>query len=245
MSRLAVLSGLCALVCMIPAAHPLRAATRDVSRGDPAVAAARASLIAELHRIRPDVTRVDAKVIGHPVIRVPAGGKWVVPRDAMRGHSLAPHLCVWVDIRSAGRTIASIPVWFAVKAYRPVLVSAAHHWARDEIESGDFRTEVRNVAGLGGSPIDVNASLAEMRTRRAIAQGDILMSSDIEPIPDIVPGAQVAVMVKYGAVSIETEGVARREARLGETIELRNPSSHETYTAQVVGRDRAVVEVSQ
>lgn len=236
--RLAVLGGLCALACMAPAA---RAAAREPA----VIAAARVSLIAELRQIRPDISRIDAAVIGQPASPLPAGASWVVPRHAMRGHALAPHLCVWVELRSAGRAASSVPVWFAVKAYRPVLVSATHHWARDSVGAEDFTVEMRDVAGLSAIPLDVKASLAGMRARRALAPGHILMRSDIEPIPEVLRGDKVAVQVTDGPVAIETDGIALREARLGQTIELRNPTSQKTYTAQVVGRGRAVVEVSQ
>lgn len=236
---LAVLGGLCALACMIPGARG--AAARESA----AVAAARASLIAQLRHLRPDISRIDATVIGHPASPLPAGKSWALPLHAMRGHALAPHLCVWVEVRSADREVSSVPVWFAVKAYRPVLVSATHHWARDSVGAQDFTVETRDVAGLGAIPVDVKASLAGMRARRALAPGHILLRPDIEPVPEVLRGDKVAVQVTDGPVAIETDGIALREARLGQTIELRNPTSQKTYTAQVVGRGRAAVEVSR
>lgn len=236
--RLTAVGGLCTLACMIAAAQPARATSAKAI-----IAEAHASLIAELHRLRPDITRFDATVIGHPLGRVPAGSTWLMPRHPLRGDTLASRLCVWVELRSAGHTATSIPVWFAVKAYRPVLVSTGHHWARDSIGTGDFTREVRDVAGLDERPLDTAASFAGMRTRRAIAPGHILMRSDIERIPEILSGEKVTVEVTDGPVAIQTEGVAMREARLGQTIELRNPTSHETYTARVVGQGRAAVEM--
>lgn len=237
--RLTVLGGLCAIACTIPAA---RAAVRQSA----VVVAARASLIAQLHHIRPDISRIDATVMGHPASPMVAGARWVVPSHALCGHALAAHMCVWIERRSAGgRAIASVPVWFSVHAYRPVLVSATHHWARDGVGARDFTVEMRDVAGLGAIPVDVQASFTGMRARRALIAGRILMRSDIEPIPEVLRGDEVTVEVTDGPVAIQTQAVALREARLGQTIELRNPTSRKTYTAQVVGRGRAAVEVSQ
>jgi flagella basal body P-ring formation protein FlgA len=83
--------------------------------------------------------------------------------------------------------------------------------------------------------------MTRMRTRRAISAGHVVLQGDLEEMPQIMRGQEVAVQVRYGTVAIETTAMAVREARLGETVTLQNPTSHATYLAQVVGQGKASV----
>jgi flagella basal body P-ring formation protein FlgA len=154
---------------------------------------------------------------------------------------LAPRMCVWLEIRHVGRSVGSVPVWFSVKAYRSVLVTQRSRAAREAVGTDELAVEERDVAPLSDIPLPLGTELARMRMRRAVMTGHVLLNSDIEEIPAVLKGQEVAVDVKHGTVAIETRAVALREARLGEPVMLQNPASHETYMAQVVGNGRAEV----
>ncbi len=209
---------------------------------DALVSSAREHLVQHVREIRPDVDRVEVSLMGRsPELRSVAGMQAVVPANAFHEPGLSARACVWVQLRRAGRTVGSVPVWFAVKAYRQVLVAQEPHRARDQVSANDFVPEERDVASLAGEPVEVGTELDGMRARRAIPTGRVLLKSDLEPLPQILRGQEVAVEVKYGAVAIETQAVAMREARLGESVTLQNPTSHMTYMARVVGQGRAAV----
>ena len=135
----------------------------------------------------------------------------------------------------------SVPVWFSVKAYRPVLVTQRNRGARDSVDASDFTVEERDVAPLSSVPLAVDADVSRMRARHAIASGRIVLKEDLEEMPQVLRGQEVTVEVRHGAVEIETSAVALREARLGEPVTLQNPSSHMNYAARVVGQARAAV----
>ena len=122
-----------------------------------------------------------------------------------------------------------------------MLVSQRSRAARDAVEAGDFAVEERDVAPLGADPLPVDMEVAQMRTRHVLSVGHIVLKQDLEPMPQILRGEEVTVEVRHGAVEIETNAVALREARFGEPVTLQNPTSHMTYAARVIGQGRAAV----
>jgi flagella basal body P-ring formation protein FlgA len=201
----------------------------------PLVATARAKLLDQLQHARPDIRRFELTVLGHPTGRASTDqGSAVVSGTA----TLGARKCIWVRL---GPSAGSVPVWFAVQAFRPVLVSQTRRVVRSSLNPEDVSVDERDVAMLSGVPLDVDTDLHQMRVRRAISTGRILLKADVEPIPPILRGQEVAVEVRYGSVDIETHAVALREAQFGEAVMLQNPESHLTYAARVVGQGRAMV----
>jgi len=234
---------------------------------NPAIAAARAHLLDHLRQVRPDIGRFELTPIGHTPAFIPVGA----PAEATHGSVLSPRTCVWIKVGRAGSLATerrpsgergnpqrgpattersarespagagSVPVWFSVKAYRPVLVTQRNRGARDPVDASDFTVEERDVAPLSGVPLAVDADVTRMRARHAIAAGRLVVKEDLEEMPQVLRGQEVTVEVRHGAVEIETSAVALREARLGEPVTLRNPSSHMNYAARVVGQARVAV----
>ena len=215
----------------VGAAEPIASAADADS---PPVGAARAHLLDHLRQVRPDIERFELTPIGHP----PSFAQAAAPAEAIHGSALSPRTCVWIKV---GRAAGSVPVWFSVKAYRPVLVSQRNRGARDSVDAGDFAAEERDVAPLSSIPLAVDADVTRMRARRLITAGRVVLKEDLEEMPPVLRGQEVTVEVKHGAVEIETSAVALREARLGEPVTLQNPTSHMTYAARVVGQGRAAV----
>ena len=213
----------------------------------PTVTAARARLLDHLHRMRPDIQRFELTAIGHLRAHPTVGQDSTTARalavsaNAVHGDALSPRTCVWVAVGHGAKPAGSVPVWFGVKAFRSVLVSQRNRGARDVVDASDFTVEERDVAPLGGVPLEIDSNLTQMRARRVISSGHILLKGDVEPMPQILRGQEVTVEVKYRSVDIETSAVAMREGRLGESVTLQNPGSHMVYAARVVGQGRAVV----
>jgi flagella basal body P-ring formation protein FlgA len=224
----------------IPAACSATEAVAD----SPDVAAARAELLHRLHQARPDLDRIELAVIGPAGLRTTeaASGSRVIPANAaVQSNTLARRMCVWVRRRRAGRSAGSVPVWFSVQAFRSVLVTQRRRNARESLVADDLAVEEQDVAAFSAIPLALDTDLARVRMRRSVSTGHVLLQGDLEEVPPILEGQEVVVEVTQGAVAIQTRAVALREARLGERVTLQNPTSHETYTAQVVGTGRAEV----
>jgi len=204
----------------------------------PLIANARLTLLDQLRHARPDIHRFELTVIGNPTVpstaRAGAAG-------TVQGQELAPRECVWMSLTRGGHSAGSVPVWFSVKAFRPVLVSRRSHAAHAQVGLEDFTVDDRDVAMLSGIPVDIQADLTQLRARHVVSSGRIVMRTDLEPVPPVLRGQAVDVEVRYGSVDIETVAVALREAHFGESVPLRNPDSRMIYAAQVVGQGRALV----
>jgi flagella basal body P-ring formation protein FlgA len=204
-------------------------------------ALARSELLQRLHQVRPDLGRIELTVIGPADSSSLRGTAASIPANAVQSSVLSAHMCVWVKLRRASGSVGSVPVWFSVQAFRSVLVTQRSRSAREVIGADELTVEERDVAPFSDIPLAVDSNLARMRMRRAVITGHVLLKGDIEETPPVLRGQEVAVEVKHGTVAIETRAVALREARLGESVKLQNPTSHETYVAQVVGEGRAEV----
>jgi flagella basal body P-ring formation protein FlgA len=205
--------------------------------GSAPLGAARARLLDHLHQVRPDIERFELTPIGP----APALHAVVATAEAIHGSALSARTCVWIKVGQAGHSAGSVPIWFSVKAYRPVLISQRNRGARDAVDASDFTVEERDVAPLSSVPLAVDTDVTRMRARRSIASGRVVVKEDLEEMPQVLRGQEVTVQVRHGAVEIETSAVALREARLGEPVTLQNPSSHMNYAARVVGQARVAV----
>jgi flagella basal body P-ring formation protein FlgA len=232
---------LAAIAALALGSIPAADSATEASVDSPGIVAARAELLHRLRQARPDLGRIELTVVRPADSRSAAPGHSVIPANAVQSNVLARRMCVWVQRRRAGGSAGSVPVWFSVKAFRSVLVTQRSRNAREALGADDLAVEERDVAAFSDIPLALDTDLARIRMRRAVSTGHVLLKSDLEEMPPVLEGQEVVVEVKRGAVAIETRAVALREARLGEPVVLRNPTSHETYTAQVVGAGRAEV----
>jgi flagella basal body P-ring formation protein FlgA len=231
-------TALLGMLALCATATGLSASKGAPEGGQELIAVAREALLADLRQEHPDLSRIELTPAAHPVAPVPAGAELsaVLPR-----HALAARECVWVSVRRGGRSIASVPVWFSVRAMSPVLVMQRTHGAHEPLDRSEVALEERDVAGLVGKAVDQGTDLSRLRTRHAVAAGRVLLQRDLEERPQIFAGQEVDVGVTLHSIAIETRAVALREARLGESVVLRNPDSAETYRARVTGPGRAEV----
>jgi len=187
--------------------------------------------------------RAEVQPSGEPTeLRLPAGTRRLSARLAEQG-ALSRRMCVWVDVELDGRGYRSVPVWFAVKAYREVLVAAEPLRAGDALHAGQLRTESFDVATLTSAPLPVKGGSPNgLRLRRPVAAGQPLTAAAVEARPAVLRDAPVQVQVTLGAVSLQTAGIALADARLGETVKARNPASNESFGAIVVAESAVRVE---
>jgi flagella basal body P-ring formation protein FlgA len=209
---------------------------------------ARDYLQRELGTARPDVEHMELAAVGKPAV-----GGWPAPRrwddahvqvslEGPGGDLLRTRECVRVRLKSSDGTWRTVPVWFSVRALRPALVAQRRLGAHDAPSAVDFVPQVVDVAALPGIPARPDVELKNLRMRRDVWSGHVLLERDLESVPEIERGQQVEVTVRVGTVAIETSALALSEARMGDLVSLRNPTSNERYFAHVVGRGEAVLQ---
>ncbi len=209
---------------------------------------AREYLQRELQASRPDVDRLELVAVGKSEVGGwPVPGRWDDAHVQVALEGAAPGLlrtraCVRVRVKSSDAAWRIVPVWFSVKALRSVLVAQRRLGAHDAPSAVDFVPQVVDVAAIPGIPVRPGVELENLRMRRDVWSGHVLLERDLESVPEIQRGQQVEVTVRVGAVAIETSAFALGEARMGDVVSLRNPTSNERYLAHVVGRGEAVLQ---
>ena len=205
------------------------------------IESARSTLREYLGGAHPELSRLELDATG----RVPAPFATRAARVAwsfsVRGGPLSRRMCVWVTARGADQETAALPIWFAVKAYQWVWVSRQARAAHQPLRVDDLSLEERDVAPLGAMPLGSDVDVTTRRLRRALAVNRIVLRGAVEDVPPISQGEDVAVRVHSGAVEIQTRAVALQDGRLGELVKLENPTSHATFTAQVIGEQQVLV----
>jgi flagella basal body P-ring formation protein FlgA len=202
---------------------------------------ARDYLVRHLRERHADVVRIDAVPVGAlKPLALPSGEMSLAVRQ-IRGDALAKRVCVWVDVSVDGVAVASLPIWFAVSVHRPAVVVTRNLTRHDRLSANDVRIEERDVAGLAAIPMAVDASFTTMRVRQPIAQGQMLLRTDVEAAPSVLRNQEIQVQVRSGGVIIETSGIAMQEGRVGDRVAVRNPGSQKDYVARVISEGVVMV----
>lgn len=209
---------------------------------------AREYLRQQLQTARPDLERLELVAVGKSsAANGPAPRRWddahaKVSVEGAPGGLLRARVCVRVRLKRADGAWRTVPVWFSVRALRQVLVAQRRLGAHEAPSAVDFVPQFLDVTPLAGIPARLDVDLKNLRMRRAVWSGHVLLERDLESVPEIERGQQVEVTVRVGAVAIQTSAYALGEARTGDLVSLRNPSSNERYLAHVVGPGEAVLQ---
>lgn len=169
-------------------------------------------------------------------------GYSVIPSDTLRINqtdyieNIAKLMVVWVDVIREGSLIDSIPVGFAVSAYRNVQLLTRDLKKYQVIGLADVTSASVDVAGLKNNAVYSDQTLFGSITKRRLIKGRILKLSDVLPRPDVVKGEIVSVVSKVGIISITGKALALSHGYAGQMIAVKNEQSGMTYKAYVSGK---------
>jgi flagella basal body P-ring formation protein FlgA len=224
-----------AMILLMPVVLPA-----DMLRPDAKtiVHSASEQLAEQLRAAHPGYSRIEVIPVG-AMPRLPASANEVVTRMPSELR-LRNRVCIWLDVRQRARVVKSIPVWFEVRAYKSVPVTARALRPKEALRAPDVLLQEREIAGLQDTLMD-GLPPSGSRARRYLAAGSMLRAADLEPLPPVLSSQRVAVRVVTGSVVIETTGIAEQEGWPGDTIRIRNASSDTSFSAQVTNDSRVEV----
>jgi flagella basal body P-ring formation protein FlgA len=157
-----------------------------------------------------------------------------------RASQLGKRSSVQLSWEQDGRSRNTI-VWFAVAGTSPGLATRIDVAARAPLTPEAVETVSVDALDPACDLVASPESLAGMRTRRTLHAGERLCVQFIEPRPAVALGEEVTVRARAGLVTITSRAIAQRDAAVGETVQVRNPSSGDLYVASVSGRGEVVV----
>jgi flagella basal body P-ring formation protein FlgA len=188
-------------------------------------------------------THLRLQVVGKPTDAVVPAGALALHASAPSGHWPRSRVAVPVRLEVAGRPAKTETVWFAVEAECPLAVYTSD--TASGTAGGDVRSHPADVdtAQLHGHPLQSLAAMKGQRLRHAMLAGAPVMQEDFEPIPDVDARQQVTVLVRYGAIRMQTRGTALSAGDAGQTVAVLATGAQSPVQARVTGK--GVVEVAR
>lgn len=149
-----------------------------------------------------------------------------------------------VTISRNGKIEQTRPVLMEVSLAKPVVVAAAPINRGQTIgpEHVVLKEQLFDRADRIG-PSDLKAFIGQ-RAVRFINRNEFLATKDVEPVPFVLRNELVTVTIRRGGVTLKGVAKAMQAASYGQTVELRNEASKETFTATVTGPRTAELVVS-
>ena len=167
-------------------------------------------------------------------------GRVTMTADIAGGDRLPREMCVRVDISIDGKHYQTVPVWFSISVYLPVLV-ARHELVKGRVpDESDFKAVVNDITGMNAAPLQSLSDAGSYRTRRTIRQGEVIFVDDLEKIPDVIAGQRVTVISDSGKVRIQTVGIALADGDQSDKVDIRAINGGAVYPAVVTGRGSVI-----
>lgn len=188
-------------------------------------------------------TRLEMQVIGQPADATLPAGPLGIQATPPTGQWPRSRIAVSVRLLLADRPVRTETVWFAVKAVRSLAVYTAD--AAQGAPAGAIQTHPADidVAKLHGHAVSALSAMKGERLRHATSAGSPVLEEDFEPIPDVDAREQVTVMVRYGAIRMQTRGTALGTGDAGQTVAVLATGADSPVQARVTGK--GVVEVAR
>jgi flagella basal body P-ring formation protein FlgA len=192
------------------------------------------------HRLREQYDDVSVRLVGEPRPVITTAGRVSFHPKMSRALRLRKRMPVWVDIHVEGEHFQTLPLWFDVSVQMPVWVVQRNLDPKAPMTADSVKKSIRDIAGLDGEPLR-KASLDGLRTVRPLAQGKILTTDDVAPIPAVSRGDVITVIAGHGMVRLWVKAVALADGTVSQLIDVQNPNSGESFRATVIGTKKAMV----
>jgi len=172
---------------------------------------------------------------GNPLPELVAAGKYQLrARPVELGVEVPARLVVWIELWQKTRMYRAVPVALNIRAVAPVLRLNASLPSGASLSPQDVTVEERDVAALAGAYWPADEPLEAVRTKQAVAAGSVLMRSQLQALPDVERGDQVALRVRAGAVVIETTAQALQDGWANRSVRVRPTQGTDVVQARVV-----------
>ena len=176
---------------------------------------------------------VEVRVLPFQAISLPAGAVSYRIVNSNRGVTPGLHsFLVAADV--AGKEAAKIWIKSEIKVFDEVVVSSyplAHH---EPVRAKDVRLERRDISLLSARPFTRIEDVADQQASRAIEVNEILTQKSVDRPTVVRRGSPIILVYESGALRVETPGLAEEGGKLGELIQVKNPTSGKLLRGVVI-----------
>jgi flagella basal body P-ring formation protein FlgA len=136
--------------------------------------------------------------------------------------------------------------WVAFSAWQPARVAVKRVLPGEKIDANNFVSREVNVAAgtareLRGLILDPESGVSGLEARQSVLEGQMLLSSAVQRVPDVRRGDMVQVHLISNGLSLSTQGRAEEPANKGAQVRVTASKTKR----ELVGRllDSGIVEV--
>lgn len=172
-------------------------------------------------------------------IRMP---EYILARDSksivridIKKLSLAKTILTLTVIDAMGNVEQRIPLSATTHVY--VKAWCATQYIERHAYISPYLKECMHNASLLSNTLLFSSSHGVYRAKRAIAEGDVLLESDVELIPDIRKGKTIELVYDKNGIRLSTKAQALMDAYIGENIKVQAPYSKKYIYATVIDED--------
>jgi flagella basal body P-ring formation protein FlgA len=149
---------------------------------------------------------------------------------------ISQKMCVWVDVMVDRRFYRSVPVWMDVEIQADVFVARRNIDEKLTVTADDFSIERHNIAKIMAENLRADDFRLPKLTLKSIKQGEILRKSDVIKAPPVIAGRKVNVQIIEGNIKITTQGIASKNAQVGDFIKVKQLKGDQLFKAKVIGK---------
>lgn len=128
---------------------------------------------------------------------------------------------VLLDLVVNGKPHRRVSVTVEASVEQDVWVAARDLQRLERVGLADVRLERRTLAG----PVETPGFEKELRATRYVREGTVLTWRDVEVVPDLLRGEKVFIVAELDGVVVRAVGESLADARIGETVGVRNLDS--------------------
>ncbi len=146
-----------------------------------------------------------------------------------------------LDVSAGGRLIKTVAATADVAAYIEVAVLRNPVARGERIERNDVSVTRRDVADFPGGIITWTEALIGRTPKRDLALGSMVRHADLEQKADAQRNQPVTLLIRSGSLRVTSPGVLRKDAQVGDLVEVVSTATNETVYGVLVSDD--VVEI--
>ncbi len=159
----------------------------------------------------------------------------ISPRP-FRGQTMAR-----VSMMCGGKSVKTIAVTVDTRFHKEVLVAKRQIRRHETLSEQMVELAMRDVTSLKGGYFTGFEQLVDNRTKRSVGVGAALSADHVEPVPVIMRGDDVALVVEGDGIWISAGGVAIQDGGVGSRIRVRNRDSGRIVQGTVLDRGTVAI----
>jgi flagella basal body P-ring formation protein FlgA len=139
-----------------------------------------------------------------------------------------------VAAQIGGREQARFWVRSEVRVFEQAIVAITPLARLDFISAADVRLERREIVSRGNRSFTRADDVIGKQATRAIAVNDVLTQASVDRPVLMKRGSQVTMVFESAGLRVETAGIAEEAGKIGDLVQVKNPSSGKLLRATVL-----------